>query len=583
MRRILSAFLALLMLLSLSACADASADGSGDVPAQSTPLPTQPVPLKEDEKPAAAKIEKTAVQAQKPWYLPIGEVGAYNPKIITDEIIDGCTLEELSADTLPCWNGLILENKISITDEPDGRWDAYTPGSRYWTEDQIRFQAEQGFNCVRVLYSFSFLSNPEDINSINMAELEQLDELLSWCMKYNVHMMLSVVGLPGMAGHSREDENVNRNGAAFTDPAMGEAVTAYWNMISRRYADIPSGALSFEVLAEMIVPGENLEELSQRFLALMEPIVRQMQADAPGRIIIIYYDLLMECEELLEMGCCISNHLHLEAVGRQNWTNMGIGLRETHWPLDYLPGALVLPENGELKLQAESAFSAGEFRAYVQYWDASPAVICTDGTPQEVTVTENEHGVFTWSVPVPEGTKEITMASHWGFVNIWMVELAQEGKEPVQIASHHPGSDQVDEIFPTIVVKDDGTLSYPNGETVDAEYVWQTRLKGYLDLAEKYHVSFLATEVGTDTTSLTPEEYIACHEMWLKLYQEHHVGWMYNCERNIFAPKELMWLNGETNPIPFEHFSQWEDGPYWINDDVLELLKAYTTASVAEN
>lgn len=523
--------------------------------------------------PIAAQVEKTAVQAQEPWYLPIDEVGAYNPEIITDEILDGCTLEDISADALPYWNGLILENKIFISDEPDGRWDAYTPGSRYFTEDQICFQAEQGFNCIRVLYSFSFLSNPEDIYSINMAELEQLDEVLSWCMKYNVHMMLSVVGLPGMEGHSREEENVNRNGAAFTDPAMGEAVTAYWNMISRRYADIPGGALSFEVLAEMIVPSENREESAQRYLALMEPIVRQMQADAPGRIIIVYFN--DGCEKLLELGCCLSDHLHLEAVGRRIWTDRGIELQETHWPLDYLPGALVSPENGELKLQAESAFSAGEFRAYVQYGDAQPAAICTDGTPQDVTVTESGNDIFIWSIPIPEGTKEITMESRGGFVNIWMVELAQDGKEPVQIASHHPGSDQEDEIFPTIVVKDDGTHYYPNGETVDAGYVYQTRLKHYLDLAEQYHVSFIATEVGSDTTSLTPEEYTACNEMWLALYQEHHVGWMYNCEQNIFAPKELMWLNGENNPISFEHFSQWEDGPYWINDDVMELLKAY--------
>lgn len=238
MRRTVPALLVFFMLLPLSACG-MPADNSG-IPAQSASL---------GEESIETKIEKSAVQTQEPWYLPIDEVGTYNSEIITSEIKDGCTLGEISADALPYWSGLILENKIFTSTEPDEYWDAYTPGSRYWTEAQIRFQAEQGFNCARVLYSFSFLSNPEDIYSINMAELEQLDEVLSWCMKYNVHMMLSVVGLPGMAGHSREEEDVVYNDALFFDEAMQEVFQSYWLMLAHRYADIPSGALSFELEA----------------------------------------------------------------------------------------------------------------------------------------------------------------------------------------------------------------------------------------------------------------------------------------------------------------------------------------------
>ena len=200
---------------------------------------------------APRKIELTAVQAQEPRYVPIDEVGTYNTDIITDEIRGACTLGDISADALPHWTGLILENKIFYNFYSDERWAEYTPGGRYWTEDQIRFQAEQGFNCVRVVYSFSYLSDPDDVWSINMAELEQLDELLSWCMKYDMHLLLSITGLPGMAGADwKTEEDIAANDALFTDPEMQEVFAAYWKMLSRRYADIPSGALSFELEAE---------------------------------------------------------------------------------------------------------------------------------------------------------------------------------------------------------------------------------------------------------------------------------------------------------------------------------------------
>ena len=275
------------------------------------------------------------------------------------------------------------------------------------------------------------------------------------------------------------------------------------------------------------------------------------------------------------MGCCFSFHSHIGSINRMSFEDVGVPLRETHWPVDYLPGAFLDWHNGELKLQAESAFSAGEFRAYVQYWDANLPIICIDGAEQTVSLTENEYGIKIWSVQVPEGAKEITMASHGGFVNLWMVELEQEGMESVQIPSHQPMSDVEGEPFPTIVIRDDGSFYYPNGEAVTVEYIYDTMIKHYLEVAEQNNVTFIATEVGSDTDSLSVEEYLTYHEMWLKLYQEHNISWMYNCDFNIFAPKDLMWLNGVNNPIPFEHYSQWEDGPYWVNEDVMNLLKAY--------
>lgn len=55
-----------------------------------------------------------------------------------------------------------------------------------------------------------------------------------------------------------------------------------------------------------------------------------------------------------------------------------------------------------------------------------------------------------------------------------------------------------------------------------------------MDCAEKYKVSFLLTEVGTDTESLTPEEYVASHSTWLDALNSHDIPWMYNSS-SIFS------------------------------------------------
>lgn len=565
MKRMISAVLMLFILLPLTACGPAvSGGGLGR---------------------GSHRIEATAVQAQEPWYLPIGEVGTYNEDIITGEIVSACKLGDISADTLPYWTGLILENKIFYNFHPDERWGECTPGGRYWTEDQVRFQAEQGFNCVRALYSFSYLSSPDDVWSINMAELEQLDELLSWCMKYDMHLMLSVTGLPGMSAGADwwEQENIIFSDALFTDPQMQEIFAAYWKMLSRRYAAIPSGALSFELEAEgsCTVPegepnagGPDME----RFYNTLAPIAQSIWADRADRIVIVNDNDKNVPEQLAAIGCCLSLHTHVYAVGESYFGEpQGLEDVDYRWPMEYLPRYFLDSRNGVLTLRAESVFHEGSLTLYgLDTYTEAPPVITCDGASMDVTETFNAQGTAIWTAEVPEGTKEVVFAPAGDrfHIEVFMVELKQAGREKVQLCSYRSGFVEGEE-FPAILIKDDGTTQNLSGQVLDGDYIYKNHLQKFTDCAEQYGVGFLLTEVGTDTSVLSREEYLAYHEMWLDMLKSRHVSWMYNCDHNIFAPRDIMYLNGENNPIPFERLSQWEDGPYWINDDVMDLLKAY--------
>lgn len=519
-------------------------------------------------------IEKTVVQAQEPWYLPIDEVGTYNKEIITDEILKGCTLGEITADNLPYWTGMHLENKAFLWTPDDGSWDDATPGMRYFTEDQIRFQAEQGFNYIRVLYSFSFLSNPDDVYSINMAELEQLDEVLSWCMKYNMHMLLSITGLPGQNGTSREKEDTAWNDTLFRDPEMREVFTDYWMMIAKRYADIPTGALSYEMEAESFCSTEDGGPDMQLYCDTLAPIAYGIWERSPGRIVIANDNCKEPPEQLAEMGCCLSLHTYVYTLANYYFGEpQGFEDVDYSWPMVYIPRYFHGPYNGALVLQSESAFCEGTLKVYTNdFTDEMPEVLC-DGTAVSVDRGANAKGTTCLTGRIPDGTKEISFASvgEEPHVELFLIELEQEGRNRVQLPVTHidyPG----EEVFPTLLVADDGTV---DGPLLTGEYIYDTYVKKFVECAERNNVTFIDTEIGTDTTVLSVEEYLTYHTMWLDMMKDHNISWSFNCERNFFAPITNMWYNGKNNPIPFENFSQWEDSPYWVNDDVLELLKSY--------
>ena len=522
------------------------------------------------------RIGLTEVQAQEPWYLPIDEVGTYNADIITDEIRDACSLGDITADALPYWTGLILENKIFYNFEPDERWVEYTPGGRYWTEDQIRYQAEQGFNCVRACYSFSYLSDPADVWSINMAELEQLDELLSWCMKYDMHLMLSIVGLPGMAGADWwEEENIVNNDALFTDPEMQEVFAAYWKMLSRRYADIPSGALSFELEAEGSCMTPEGSPDMDRFYNALAPIAQSIWEDRADRIVIVNDNDKNVPEQLAAIGCCLSLHAHVynHTGAEEDW--FGLTDVEHHWPMKYIP-RYFWPGNGSLKLEAETAFHEGTVSVCVNILGGEAPEIWCDGAAVPTESAVNDHGVVTLTASVPEGAREIALAPTGDDYNVELilVDLSQTDRERVQVNVPLVGY-MTEEQFPTLQVGDDGAVTNLTGHSLDGESFYAGYIQKFVECAEKYRVGFIETEIGTDTSVLSVEEYLAYHEMQLSTLKEHNIGWMYNCDFGIFAPKDLMYLNGENSAIPFENFSRWEDGPYWVNEDVTELLKAY--------
>ena len=515
------------------------------------------------------KIEKTAVQSQSATYKRIDQLGSYSDKIITSEILKACRLGEVNAAALPAWKGYILENKISVNYK-DERWNDFTGGPYYWVEDEIKYLAENGFNCARVVYSLSFLGKPNDPSQINIQELEQLDELIAWGMKHNVHIMLSITGLPNKWNTSWENEGVQSNGELFENTITQGLYSQYMELLAKRYANIPSGVLSFELLAEPAVPDGNLELYEK----VLTPVIDKMWKYSPERILVVNDVYKQVPYQLAAKGCCLSLHTHIYNVDQRRFQEEFNIHTEPKWPMPYLP-MNYNEESGQLTLKSEKGFKEGQLVIYYLYEGRTLAVYDGAKCLQGAVDYANQGKATCVKVPIKAGVKDITLKPE-GAGQLLAVSLEQKDEETLTIPTHSLYGMYVGiEPLPTIAIKEGQRVENQDNppHVLDADYFSNTYLKPFIDCAEENKVSFIMTEIGTDTLDLTPDQYVAYHEQWLLALKKNNIGWMYNCVHNILAPKGLMWLN--ENNSSFIQFSKTSIPNYSVNDKIMNLLKKY--------
>ena len=515
-----------------------------------------------------ARILPTKVQSQKADFVPIDQVGSFDPSIITNDLIQQCDLGEVSAASLPYWTGYILESKIFINNKNNDAWRKYIPGQDYFVENEIKYLSENGFNCARALYSFSFFSDPNDPYSINKSELEQLDELIAWGMTYNIHIMISNTGLPGKWNTSIDEENVGRNSELFQSKDMQELYRAYWNMLAKRYASIPSGVLSFELAVET----SSLDGDMQVYTEVLGPIAKDIWKYNDRRIVVAPSVWGKVPEQLAAMGCCISLHQHIYQVNTQNMKDWyGIEQKDAYWPMEFFPSA-ANRESGSITLTSESDFKKGTITVSYGYFNRQ-ARIEADGKTI-FKPEENEQPVYkpgSYSADIPAGTKEIKVIPT-DEISFLKIDINQDSSSSIELVAQN--CENMGRL-PSILIHDDGTTENVDEpkRSLNANYFTSEFLQKFIECAEKNKVSFIMTEVGTDTADLSPEEYIAYHETWLEAFRKNNIGWMYNCVHNILAPKDLMWLNDKNSS--FKEFSEAGFAKYQVNDDVMNMLKRF--------
>ena len=183
-----------------------------------------------------------------PEFVAPEDVGTYNENIITADLLTKETdLPEANCTELPSnWHGVVMKDMgyQMRTTHPDDRIYEY----------EIQAIKEAGFNFIGLELDFSWLQetilqdkefdqyhgfvSSEDVGKFSMSRLEQLDQVIALCMKYDIHVNLRCVSLGDWASNNRPYHELSNS-------STGPKLAAWWQAIARRYADIPNEYLSF--------------------------------------------------------------------------------------------------------------------------------------------------------------------------------------------------------------------------------------------------------------------------------------------------------------------------------------------------
>ena len=160
---------------------------------------------------------------------------------------------------LPKWKGFNLLDFFSP--DPSG-------GRKPTTEEQFKWMQDWGFDFVRLPIAYpAYLKfdrtkniTPEEVYQIDEKGVEKIDSLVSLAHKYNIHVSLNMHRAPGYCINAGFHEPYN----LWTDQKALDAFCFHWNMWAKRYKNISSKKISFDLLNEPSMRADMNDQLSKR-------------------------------------------------------------------------------------------------------------------------------------------------------------------------------------------------------------------------------------------------------------------------------------------------------------------------------
>ncbi|MGO4694765.1 glycoside hydrolase family 5 protein [Paenibacillus sp. 2TAB26] len=148
-------------------------------------------------------------------------------------------------------------------------WDSYV--ERYVDEIDVREVAKQGFNSVRFpINARGILEQGEEI-IFNEKRLARIHEVIEWCRKYKLYVILDLHGAPGGQTGANIDDSENDLPELFTDRRNQELTIAIWRMFAERYKDD-------WIIAGYDLFNEPLPDWFNQYNDLVEPLHKEITA-----------------------------------------------------------------------------------------------------------------------------------------------------------------------------------------------------------------------------------------------------------------------------------------------------------------
>ena len=163
-------------------------------------------------------------------------------------------------NSLPQWRGFNILDFLSTEDYFYPRIPAQA--------DHFHWMADWGFDFIRLpIYYPYYLKfdrskniTPEEVYQIDEAAVERIDKVVSMAHQYNIHVCLNLHRAPGYCVNSGFYEPYN----LWTDDEALKAFCFHWEMWAKRYKNISSEKISFDLVNEPSMRADMNDQYSKR-------------------------------------------------------------------------------------------------------------------------------------------------------------------------------------------------------------------------------------------------------------------------------------------------------------------------------
>lgn len=266
--------------------------------------------------------------------------------------------------TIPRWRGFNLLDMFTTKSKGD------------FQKDDFRWMSDWGFDFARIPMCYTLWINGDDVYDIYEPMLENVDRIIEYGAEYGIHIDLNFHRGPGYSVNREREEPFN----LWKDQDALDAFVFHWQLFAKRYKNIPSQRLSFNLINEPANPTGMMSR--QDHTRVIRTTVEAIREIDPDRLIVI--DGLSWAREpatdVIDLGVVHStrayepmNVSHYQA----SWVN------SEGWPEPVWPGRLASGERWD-KPKLERFY-----RPWIKLAQKGSAVHCGEGgafnqTPHEV-------------------------------------------------------------------------------------------------------------------------------------------------------------------------------------------------------
>lgn len=506
-----------------------------------------------------------------PRYVDISKIGTYNKNIITDKLLNASSkLPDAAQSKLPMWRG--AGNTLK---------GIAAHGYEDYRESDVRFLAENGYNFMRIMSSYanySYPDYPKDVDLVNSYEFEELDRIIAWGMKYGVHISILMQDIS-----VRNRETYVMANDKYPTPEEWTYMQNYWTALAKRYKGIPSKYISFDIMNEWNPSNKNMTD---QFKTDWQKVITAIRAVDPDRLLIASFDKDVEAAQAIaQLGVAVTAHPYYPSF----MTSLEWDLIKDYkypidpqWPMQYFPSQSF--NEGNAPINITGVESGGKLSIAVGETGADATVEVYGDSQLLQAVTINCPGQFNGdavSVNIPAGIKKLTLkkAKGWLTLNCLMFE---GGGLKVTMTPHDFASylkEEGGEV--NLKINSNGTWENADGKIIDANTVYEERIKPFQEVAEKNNVGFMIDEFGpfTNCVPYDNNQVVKYAADIVGLMEQKQIPYSY-CElimgqyRTIISlDGSFVYKNADLQKLTYNYDNGMTD-TFWYNKKLIDAMKA---------